>query len=53
VFKEKLKCLKGDLKVWNKDVFGIIEPTKKKILEKLEVIDCHACSGVLVDSENL
>lgn len=25
VLKEKLKCLKGDLKVWNKDVFGHIE----------------------------
>jgi len=45
--------LKGDLKVWNRDVFGIIESTKKKILEELEVLDCQACSGVLEDSENL
>ena len=53
VLKEKLKRLKGDLKVWNRDVFGIIESTKKKILEELEVLDCQACSGVLEDSENL
>jgi len=31
-FKEKLKCLKGDLKFWNKDVFGDINTSKKKIL---------------------
>ncbi|XP_068475131.1 uncharacterized protein [Phaseolus vulgaris] len=53
VLKEKLKRFKEDLKVWNMDVLSIIECTKKKILEELEVLDCQACSGVLEDSENL
>ena len=30
--KEKLKHLKGDLKVWNRNVFGNIETIKKRIL---------------------
>ncbi|XP_068474608.1 uncharacterized protein [Phaseolus vulgaris] len=40
VFKEKLKCLKRDLKVWNRDSFGNMESSKKKILEELEALDC-------------
>jgi len=32
VIKEKLKRLKGDLKVWNRDVFGNMETSKKSIL---------------------
>jgi len=53
VFKEKLKCLKGDLKVWNIDVFGILESTKKKILEEIETLDCQACNGALDDDQDL
>jgi len=30
--KEKLKQLKGDLKVWNRDIFDNMETTKKRIL---------------------
>jgi len=53
VLKEKLKCLKRDMKVWNMDVFGIIESTKKKILEEIETLDCQACNGALDACENL
>jgi len=52
-FKEKLKCLKGDLKIWNRDVFGILESTKKNILEEIEMLDCQACSGTLDDGQNV
>ncbi|XP_068503598.1 uncharacterized protein [Phaseolus vulgaris] len=50
VFKKKLKWLKGDLKSWNRDVFGNIETSKKMILQELETLDCQICSGGLVES---
>ena len=51
--KEKLKCLKGDLKVWNKDVFGNIETCKRRILQEIDVLDSQDCNGTLVDNERL
>ena len=53
VVKEKLKRLKGDLKLWNRDVFGNIEMAKKSILQELEALDCQDCSGSLLESERL
>ncbi|XP_068497843.1 uncharacterized protein [Phaseolus vulgaris] len=41
--KEKLKCLKGDLKVWNRDVFDNIQTSKKRILQELVDLDCQDC----------
>lgn len=31
----KLKMLREDLKVWNKEVFGCVEEKKKRLLEEL------------------
>jgi len=52
VVKEN-KRLKGDLKLWNRDVFGNIEMAKKSILQELEALDCQDCSGSLLESERL
>ncbi|XP_068475160.1 uncharacterized protein [Phaseolus vulgaris] len=51
--KEKLKCLKGDLKMWNKDVFGNIQTSKKRILQELEDLDCQDCCDDLGDGDRL
>ncbi|XP_068486289.1 uncharacterized protein [Phaseolus vulgaris] len=53
VIKEKMKRLKGDLKVWNRDVFGNLETTKKSILMELEALDCQDCSVGLLEDERL
>ena len=53
VLKEKMKRLKGDLKVWNKVEFGNIENIKKFILHEIEVLDCQDCNGALMESERL
>jgi len=53
VIKEKLKRLKGDLKLWNRDVFGNIETSKKSIMQELEALDCQDCNSVLLESERL
>ena len=31
-FKKKMKLLKSDLKVWNREVFGNLHTTKRRIL---------------------
>ena len=38
-FKDKLKILKEDLKVWNREVFGNLEVSKNNILKQIEVLD--------------
>jgi len=45
--KEKLKWLKRDLKLWNKDVFGNLNTSKKRFLKEIEDIDCQDCSGIM------
>ena len=52
-FKEKLKALKGDLKVWNRDVFGNLHTSKKRILQDLEALDCLDCSNDLGEYDRL
>jgi len=47
--KEKLKLLKFDLKAWNKEVFGNLDTAKRKILQKIEVLDYLDCEGGLVE----
>jgi len=37
VFIVKMKCLKVDLKRWNRDVFGHLELGKKKVLKEIEL----------------
>lgn len=39
VFKDKLKCLKADLKMLNHDVFGHLESEKKNIVKEIEELD--------------
>jgi len=39
--KDKLKMLKGDLKVWNRDVYGNLHTKKKDILQEIESLDCQ------------
>jgi len=35
VFKEKIKCLKRDIKVWNKEVFGNVNQRVDEIKNKI------------------
>jgi len=51
--KEKLKYLKGDLKVWNKDVFGNIQTCKKRIVKEIEELDVQDCNGTLEENDRL
>jgi len=39
VFEDKLKCLKVDLKRWNRNVFGHLELGKKNVLKEIEELD--------------
>jgi len=39
--KDKLKCLKCDLKVWNKEVFGHMETERKRMLKEIEDLDAR------------
>ena len=39
VFKVKMKCLKANLKRWNRDVFRHLESRKKKVLKEIEELD--------------
>ena len=51
--KEKLKLLKSDLKAWNRDVFGNLDTTKRRILQDLEALDGQDCLGGLVENDRL
>lgn len=39
IFVAKLRSLKNDLKLWNKQSFGDIDDLKKSLLEELRVIE--------------
>ncbi len=49
--KEKLKLLKADLKVWNKEVFGNLNSIKSSILQEIEIYDCQDNRGHVDESE--
>jgi len=51
--KEKLKSLKGDLKIWNKEVFGNVYTRKKEILHEIEELDCMDCLNDLNEGDRL
>ncbi|XP_068504049.1 uncharacterized protein [Phaseolus vulgaris] len=51
--KVKLKCLKGDLKIWNRDVYGNLHKTKEGILKEIEVLDCKDCVEDLTEPDKL
>jgi len=48
--KDKLKLLKADLKVWNKDTFGCLETNKKRIVSEIEELygkdDINGLDGI-------
>jgi len=52
-FKEKLKLLKADLKIWNKEVFGHLETTKSRILKDIEDLDNKDDDNMLEDMDRL
>jgi len=37
--KDKLKMLKTDLKVWNREEFGCLDSSKKNLLKDIEAFD--------------
>ena len=51
MFKEKLKKLKADLKVWNREVFGDVNQACKEIHKRLDELDTHDDEDGLVESE--
>ena len=52
-FKDKLKLLKGDLKEWNKSVFGNLEENKHMIMREIEKLDAKDANSDLLEDENL
>jgi len=48
--KEKLKLLKVDLKVWNRDVFGNLNLTKSSIVQEIKNFDRQDCNGQVGES---
>jgi len=45
--------LKNDLKVWNKEVFGLLETTKKEILKEIEALDIEDENSGLANNDKL
>ncbi|XP_068503636.1 uncharacterized protein [Phaseolus vulgaris] len=41
VFKEKLKNLKADLKIWNREVFGYVNLEGNKLVKKVQELDAR------------
>ncbi|XP_068501097.1 uncharacterized protein [Phaseolus vulgaris] len=52
-FKDKLKMLKGDLKEWNRNVFGNLEENKRMITREIEMLDTKDANNDLLEGENL
>ena len=51
IFKEKLKKLKVDLKVWNKEVFGDVNLASKEVQKMIDVLDARDDDRGLIESE--
>ncbi|XP_068487120.1 uncharacterized protein [Phaseolus vulgaris] len=51
--KDKLKLLKGDLKIWNRDVYGNLHTIKMSILSEIESLDSLDLDGGSVRSGRL
>jgi hypothetical protein len=49
--KEKLKLLKGDLKIWNHQVFGNLDHNIELLVEEIKDLDLKAERGVLTQVE--
>jgi len=44
---DKLKCLKGDLKEWNRNMFGDLDCRIEELVERLKELDLKAEVGML------
>ena len=51
IFKEKLKKLKVDLKVWNKEVFGDVSLAREELQKRINELDAQDDDRGLVESE--
>ncbi|XP_068472346.1 uncharacterized protein [Phaseolus vulgaris] len=51
IFKEKLKKLKADLKVWNKEVFGDVNLASEELQKRINVLDIKDDDRGLDESE--
>ncbi|CAL0303504.1 unnamed protein product [Lupinus luteus] len=49
--KEKLKCLKSSLKIWNYDHFGNLDRKIVDQVSMINVIDAKGCDGTLPESD--
>jgi hypothetical protein len=50
--KEKLKALKGVLKLWNKEVYGGLEGKVVALTKGIELLDLKREGGDFEDSDN-
>lgn len=50
---QKLKALKQDLKLWNKEVFGHVGISKQDLLQEIAALDAREESHSLSDEEKL
>ena len=48
-----MKLLKGDLKIWNRDVYGNLQTTRMSILSQIELFDSLDSNGGSVGSGRL
>uniref|UniRef100_A0A2N9GAG5 Reverse transcriptase domain-containing protein n=1 Tax=Fagus sylvatica TaxID=28930 RepID=A0A2N9GAG5_FAGSY len=53
VLARKLKALKEDLKIWNKEVFGDVGLRKKEVMTEIGRLDEQEFQGVLSDEERV
>jgi len=51
--KDKLKILKADFRVWNKEVFGCLETNKTRILKEIEELDICDTNNDLEEPDKL
>ena len=51
IFKEKLKKLKADLKVWNKEVFGDVNLAREELQKRINELDVRDDDRGLEESE--
>lgn len=50
-FAKKLKMLKGDLKIWNKEIFGRLDLRMERLLQEVSMLDVKEGAGNLSSEE--
>jgi hypothetical protein len=53
VLASKLKALKKDIKLWNKDSFGDVRVKKLELMQQLQVLENTENQGLLTAEERL